>query len=211
MPVSIEPGRPDHEIAIREIPHKIFSGQLRRAVHTLGVHLVELGQRMSRYVSREHVIGGNVHKLRSHVRGGDGQVPGAHRVDLISQIRLRLTLVHIRVGGAVDDRIRLHLPGQLQDLVHLRDVQLAHIRVDQLILCASCILLIYRPAQLAVAACHNNLFHDMSFSFSRVSVIYTAVSCAAIFRFSLAFQLVCPLLLLQGQLLGQILYLILQG
>ena len=56
------------------------------------------------------------------------------------------------MGCAVHNGIGLHLPGQFQHLLHIGDIQISHIRIDQFIFSVSFIQRIQRSSQLSVTA-----------------------------------------------------------
>ena len=68
-----------------------------------------------------------MHQFCAHLLGGNGQVPGAQGVHLKGILGVALAAVHIGVGGAVDDHIRLHPAHKGHNLVPVGDVQLIRI------------------------------------------------------------------------------------
>ena len=144
---------------IGKIPDKLLSCQLGRAVHAFRRRCIKLCQRFFTHIPRKYIVGRNVHQLCLYIRGRYRKVSGSNGIDFPSQIHIGLTLVHIGIGGAVNNCTGLYLTGKSQYLLHLCDIQFSHICVDQLIFRASCILLIDCPSKLSVAACDHNLFH----------------------------------------------------
>ena len=117
-----------------------------------------------------------MHQLRSRLTGSDRKISRPDGIDFESVIVIRLTLVHIRMGRTVDDGIGLYLSGQFHHAVDLRDIQLAHIRIDKAQIFPALIEPVHSPSKLSVASGHNNFlhfftkppFHPSGFSFRHV-------------------------------------------
>ena len=102
-----------------------------------------------------------MHQLRSRLTGSDRKISRPDGIDFKRIIVIRLTLVHIRMGRAVDDGIGLYLPRQFHYTVDFCNIQLSHIRIDKAQILSALIESVYSPSELSVASGHNNFLHHL--------------------------------------------------
>ena len=157
MPVLPEnPADAHNEVPLHQAEHGILPLGLGQAVNALGrngvVHLVGLIP-----CSLKDVIGADVHQLGLHRQGGPHHVQGAHAVHVGAYLGHALRLLHVGIGGAMDNGVRGVGAHGVHHRVRVGQVKVLHIHAlvfdTQLRQAAA-----YVIAQLAAHACYQ-YFH----------------------------------------------------
>ena len=103
-----------------------------------------------------------MHQLRAGLGRGDGEISGTDRIDLIVQIHMLLGSIDRCIGRTVNNDRGLHFPCQLQYGIHVGDIQFRYIGIYQMYILIADQQSVNRNAQLAVTACNNDIFHELS-------------------------------------------------
>ncbi len=105
---AVQPGRAHDKIPPAELPHILLAQKLGGAVGALGGGQGGLVQGdAAGLLTRKHIVGGDMHQPRADLFGRLGQVGGAEGVGLKGIVPVRFAAIHIGIGRAVQDRIRL--------------------------------------------------------------------------------------------------------